>query len=114
MKPFLSSVSSWGKGKENVCAYIRAHPIRVAIIDNGVASNLFDEPIQGQSFVEDTMKLLSHSHWHTVTDYHGTQMAALIDKMNPFRHLYIAKACQGPTHLAVTVEAAVAVSPMKP
>jgi hypothetical protein len=39
-------------------------------------------------------------------------MAALINIMNPFCSLYVAKACQGPINLGVPVGPAIKVSPM--
>jgi hypothetical protein len=111
MKPILNVLSTFKTNKENACAYIKQHPVKIAVIDNGVASHLFHD-IQGQSFIEDNIESLSHSHWHTVTDYHGTQMAALINIMNPFCSLYVAKACQGPINLGVPVGPAIKVSPM--
>jgi hypothetical protein len=96
MRPILEVFRSFQTRNENVCAYILQHPVKVAIIDNGVASHFFKN-IEGQSFIESSITSLSHSHWHTVTNSHGTQMAALINMMNPTCRLFVAKACQGPT-----------------
>lgn len=115
MKPILDFLSSFPSQRaiHKECAYVIDHPVKVAIIDNGVASYLFKD-IQGQSFIENGLESLSQSHWHTVSNTHGTQMAALIDRMNKFRRLYIAKASQGPINQGVSVEAAVQVRPSLP
>src|SRR5437016_1929781 len=97
MKPILDFLARLPSERNThpECAYAIDHPVRVAIIDNGAASYLFKN-IEGKSFIENALVSLSQSHWHTVSNTHGTHMATLIDKMNKCRRLYIAKACQGP------------------
>jgi hypothetical protein len=69
------------------------HPVRVAIIDNGVdkvRTTLFGRIDNGISFV----KTLSGDRilpWWMVADPHGTQMASLVQAVNPFCRLYIAR-----------------------
>jgi hypothetical protein len=72
---------------------LNKHPVRVAIIDNGVdkvRTTLFGKIDNGISFV----KTLSGDRilpWWMVADPHGTQMASLIQAINPFCRLYIAR-----------------------
>jgi len=112
MEPFLRFLSSFQsqQATNKACAYVIEHPIRVAIIDNGAASYLFND-IDGKSFIENGLESLSQSHWHIVSNTHGTQMASLVHQMNKFRRLFIAKACPGPINLGVTVDAVVEVRP---
>ena len=64
--------------------------IKVAILDSGVYANRLIFPnLTGSSFVEDTAT--ADSHWHTVTNSHGTQMASLISGVNPYCHIYAAR-----------------------
>lgn len=72
--------------------YLMSRRTKVSILDCGTdASQLRN--IIGRSFIEDSgiEDEKSASHWHTVTDPHGTQMANLIRKMDPFSFLYTAK-----------------------
>jgi len=93
MQPVLNFLLRFNHETRNDCAYAIEKPVKVAIIDDGVAVDLFTD-IEGQSFIENGLKSLGESHWHTVTNTHGTQMAHLIDKMNKFRRLFVAKICQ--------------------
>ncbi|KAH0562627.1 hypothetical protein GP486_002690 [Trichoglossum hirsutum] len=97
LQKFLSRFKDQRKTRKD-CAYAIDKPIKIAIIDNGVAEELFTD-IEGCSFVEAGVESLSDSHWHTVSNPHGTQMAFLIDKMNKFRRLYCAK-----THLGSSLD----------
>ena len=64
--------------------------IKVAILDSGVYANRSIFPhLTGGSFVEDTAT--ADSHWHTVTNPHGTMMASLINEVNPYCHIYAAR-----------------------
>ena len=67
-------------------------PIKIAIIDNGtdslrstIANNIAD----GISFMEDEDG--RRLPWWTVSDPHGTQMASLIQQVNPHCLLYCAR-----------------------
>lgn len=63
---------------------IKSPPIRVAIIDTGVdvwSSAIKDNIIGGVSYLE--------SPWYQPVDWHGTSMASLIRKINPYIGLYV-------------------------
>ena len=69
--------------------------IKVAIIDNGadrIRSSVKDSIAKGVSFVTSNPangdRILP---WWMVSDPHGTQMASLVAKANPFCRLYIAR-----------------------
>lgn len=73
--------------------------IKVAIIDNGadrIRYSVRKKIAKGESFVtagadNGDRKL----PWWMVADPHGTQMASLIEKANPFARLYIARVAKG-------------------
>ena len=70
--------------------YMISHPVRVGILDSGVYANSAIFPnLTGASFIEDLST--DDSHWHTVTNPHGTIMASLIRKISPNCHLFAAR-----------------------
>ena len=84
------------------------NPIKIAILDTGVASSLFPRVI-GKSFVEDSARTLGNSLWHTVQNSHGTEMASLIYGMNPNCIIYAARTHNGTESQGVDVQAAIKV-----
>ena len=101
LRTFPSS-AAWSKD----CAYVVANPIKVAVIDSGVVDYIFSKvKIKGASFLEGSVESLSDSHWHTVSNSHGTKMVWLIHKMNPFCEIYAAKAHQGLGNQGLDVQA---------
>lgn len=89
----------------------KANPIKIAVIDTGVS--IFELPAQkihdpvGKSFVEDSGD--PDSHWHSPQCSHGTKLAQLIYRFNPFCKLYVAKVQTGPSPDSVDVGAAIKV-----
>jgi hypothetical protein len=72
---------------------LNENPIKIAIIDNGVdkvRTNLFENIENGISFVT-TLRRGNMLPWWMVADPHGTQMASLILKVNPFCRFFIAR-----------------------
>ncbi|KAH0566275.1 hypothetical protein GP486_000327 [Trichoglossum hirsutum] len=108
MKPILDFLKTFPSARKTRkdCGYVIDHPIRIAIIDNGAAADLFTD-ITGHSFVESGVRSWGDSHWYIVCNTHGTQMAYLIDKMNKFRRLYVAKTHLGSSHQGLDSDAAV-------
>jgi hypothetical protein len=63
--------------------------VKVAIIDNGadrmgITANI----VRGMSFVRSGLEAKSTLPWYTPADPHGTQMADLILKVNPWCELF--------------------------
>jgi len=73
--------------------------VKIAIIDNGadmIRTTLNDKIAKGFSFVTaDSEAGNQVLPWWTVSDPHGTQMASLIVRVNPFCSLYIARVGKG-------------------
>ena len=73
--------------------------IKVAIIDNGAdinRSNLRKRIDAGVSYVPaDKDQPGQPLPWWMVSDPHGTQMASLVEKVNPYCRLYIARVGKG-------------------
>lgn len=78
--------------------------IKIAIIDNGadkLRSTIKNNIANGQSFVTaDSETGTRKLPWSMVADPHGTQMASLIKKANPFCRLYIARVGRGHKDIA--------------
>ena len=85
------------------------NPVKVAILDSGIYadSSLFPA-LTGASFIEDMST--KDSHWHTVTNPHGTSMASLIRKIDPTCHIYAARTHRGPDMKGGDVNATIKVS----
>jgi hypothetical protein len=90
--------------------------VKVAVIDSGVcpaAEDLQTVEIVGESFVDDRIKS-GDTHWHSPLSAHGTVVAALISKMNPYCKIYAAKIKSGGSRADVDVKAAIEVCPPSP
>jgi hypothetical protein len=73
----------------------RWKPVRICIIDTGIdisATKLAESVEKGKSFVH-TMSdgRLRESPWYLASEAHGTQMASLIQDIDHYSRLYIAK-----------------------
>lgn len=65
------------------------NPVKVAVIDNGIDSfTLRQKSLEGISFV---YHYDEESNWWLASDSHGTQMANLVNHIDPYCKLYIAK-----------------------
>jgi hypothetical protein len=76
---------------------LRNRPIKVAIIDNGTdktRSTLYNDIEKGISFAEITATG-RRLPWWIVADPHGTQMASLIQRVNPHCRLYPVRVGRG-------------------
>ena len=72
---------------------MRGFPPKIAIIDSGMArpsSSNRTRDVVGASFVYQDGK---ESPWFLPIDPHGTQMAAIIQELNPECKLYVARIC---------------------
>lgn len=88
--------------------YMLGRKTRVAILDAGIDASQFPNII-GKSFLEDSGvdNDFSASHWHTVSNPHGTQMAHLIRKMDPLCLLYIAKVAHNHVQISAAIEVSI-------
>lgn len=71
--------------------------IKVAVIDSGVfpwTKELKDIDVVGESFIEDSIRS-EDIHWHSPQSEHGTVIASLICRMNPFSKIFAAKVKAG-------------------
>ncbi len=78
------------------------------MLGSGVNADTASFPaITGASFIEDST---DDSHWHTITNPHGTIMASLVRKINPNVHIYAARTHHGPNMQGGDVNATIKVS----
>jgi hypothetical protein len=84
---FLESIE---KGKERVGLRLPQRRIKIAIIDNGIdkwQDTISENIKEGFSYASRVSgKLLP---WFTAAHAHGTNMASLVRKINPYCELYI-------------------------
>ncbi|KAI1112636.1 peptidase S8/S53 domain-containing protein [Nemania sp. NC0429] len=93
----------------------RDYRIKVAILDNGadrIRSSIRGQIAKGVSYVTGGPASNRILPWWMVSDPHGTQMASLIAKANPFCRLYIARVGRGrkdilPKHAAEAIDWAI-------
>ncbi len=108
LREFLSILACQKKKDRADADYWNSHPVKVAILDSGVIADTVCFPaITGASFIED---LTEDSHWHTITNPHGTIMASLVRKINPNCHIYAARTHHGPDMQGGDVNATINVS----
>ncbi|KAI1128630.1 peptidase S8/S53 domain-containing protein [Nemania abortiva] len=89
--------------------------IKVAILDNGadrIRSSIRGQIAKGVSYVTGGPASSRILPWWMVSDPHGTQMASLVAKANPFCRLYIARVGRGrkdilPKHAAEAIDWAI-------
>ncbi|GAW22634.1 hypothetical protein ANO14919_121760 [Xylariales sp. No.14919] len=94
---------------------IRDCRVKVAILDNGadrIRSSIRGQIAKGVSYVTGGTTSGQILPWWMVSDPHGTQMASLIAKANPFCRLYIARVGRGrkdilPKHAAEAIDWAI-------
>ena len=80
------------------CVYLQSHLVKVAILDSGIyADNEYFPALTGTSFIEDSTpsKSSGESHWHIPCNAHGTKMALLMKKLNPFCCFHAHKQSRG-------------------
>jgi len=75
--------------------------VKVAIIDTGVDESEFPEDCQGFIGCSFVQKGDTESHWWLTSDVHGTQMAKLINQLDPHCQLYIAKVSDHKSNLQI-------------
>lgn len=103
LKPFLEDYGSVQRELKETKSFV---PIKVAILDNGVAfangvkqnHDLAEKIKLGKSFINGGDM---DSPWWLTSDLHGTQMASFISELDPFCELYIAKVCEEKRDISV-------------
>jgi hypothetical protein len=93
---------------------LKEQPVKVAIIDNGIdhmQESLCRNIERGMSFVKAGGSTeVPYLPWFTAADPHGTQMAYLIQSMNPWCRLFPARI--GVLQQDIDVDAAIKVNPL--
>ena len=93
----------------------RDHSVKIAIVDNGVdkiRTTLSANIEKGRSFVYHGIGAQKRwLPWWVVADPHGTQMASLIQRVNPYCRLYIARVGEGRKDIRPSSAAKVTITP---
>ena len=83
---FQKSRTELGESNNRKPEGIPLHPVRIAVIDNGVDDYSFHKKIKrGISFVHHNGK---EHNWFIASDSHGTRMARIIQQIDPFCEIY--------------------------
>jgi len=108
LRDFLSRLDNLQRNERADTDYLKSKPVKVAILDSGVdADKAWFPTLTGASFIED---LTVDSHWHTITNPHGTIVASIVQNINPNCHVYAARTHHGFNMQGGDVDATIKVS----